>query len=331
MQEHSYDVVVAGGGAAGLSAALVLGRARRRIAVIDAGAPRNAPAAHMQGFLSRDGMPPADFLSVGRREVTGYGVELVSDQVLGIDPGFLVRLAGGRTFTARRILLATGVGDELPDIPGVRQRWGRDLLHCPYCHGWEVRDQPLGVLGTQPGSVQHALLVRQWSDDVIFFAHTYDLTSTERHPLRARGVQIVDGQVARLVVQDDRLTGVELADGQVIERTAVFIRPGNTPCDDGLLAGLGCELTGAGFPVVDATGRTSVSGVWAAGNVADPRAQVVTSAGAGSAAAIAINADLVREDAERAVDDLDNGDGAFSAARQAPIAEHVPGDRRHVL
>ena len=237
---------------------------------------------------------------------------------------------GCRPFTARRILLATGVGDQLPDIPGVRQQWGRDLLHCPYCHGWEVRDQPLGVLGTQPGSVQHALLVRQWSD-VVFFVHTYDLTSTERHQLRARGVRVVDGEAARLVVEDDRLRGVELADGQVIERTAVFVRPGNTPHDDGLLAGLGCELDGAGFPVVDAAGQTSVPGVWAAGNVADPRAQVVTAAGAGSAAAIAINADLVQEDAERAVDDLDTGGGAFSAAMDARVADLMHGDRRHVL
>ena len=285
----------------------------------------------MQGFLSRDGIPPADFLALGRREVTGYGAELVSDQVLGIEPGFLVRLAGGRTFTARRILLATGVGDELPDIPGIRQRWGRDLLHCPYCHGWEVRDQPLGVLGTQPGSVQHALLVRQWSDDVVFFVHADALTSAERHQLRARGVRVVDGEVARLVVEDDRLKGIELANGQMIERTAVFIRPGNTPHDDGLLAGLGCELNGAGFPIVDAAGRTSVPGVWAAGNVADPRAQVVTSAGAGSAAAIAINADLVQEDAEQAVDDRDTGGGAFSAAMDARVADLMHGDRRHVL
>ena len=289
----AYDVVVVGGGAAGLSAALVLGRARRRVAVIDAGAPRNAPAAHMQGFLSRDGMPPADLLAEGREEVTGYGVELVNDQVLGIEPGFVVRLAGGRTVTARRILMATGVGDEVPDIPGVRERWGRDLLHCPYCHGWEVRDQPLGVLGALPGSVQHALLVRQWSDDVVFFVHTYDLTSGEQRQLEARGIRVVFGEVARLVVEDDRLTGVELADGRVVARTAVFVRPGNRPHDDGLLAGLGCELK-AGFPLVDGTGLTSVPGVWAAGNVADPRAQVITSAGAGSAAAIAINADLVR-------------------------------------
>jgi thioredoxin reductase len=163
-----------GGGAAGLSAALVLGRARRRVAVVDAGSPRNAPATHMQGFLSRDGMPPAELLAAGRAEVQGYAVELIEDRVDGIEAMFSVRLAGGHALDARRILVATGCRDELPDIPGVRERWGRDLLHCPYCHGWEVRDQPIGVLGTNSGSVQHALLVRQWSEDIVFFAHTLD-------------------------------------------------------------------------------------------------------------------------------------------------------------
>ena len=235
MDAPGYDVVVVGGGAAGLSAALVLGRARRRVAVVDAGAPRNAPAAHMQGFLSRDGMPPADLLAAGRAEVAAYGVELVEDQVVEIDTGFVVRLAGGRMLKARRILVATGVRDELPDLPGVGERWGRDLLHCPYCHGWEVRDEPIGVLGTGPGSVEHAQLVRQWSDDIVFFGHTYDLTQAEQIELEARGVRIVRGEVARLVVEDDRLTGVELIDGRVVARTAVFIRPGNVPHADGLL------------------------------------------------------------------------------------------------
>jgi thioredoxin reductase len=296
MNATVYDVVVVGGGAAGLSAALVLGRARRRVAVVDAGSPRNAPAAHMHGFLSRDGMPPLELLAAGRAEVAGYGVELIEDRVLGIEPGFTVRLAGGAAVTARRIVVATGVGDELPDIPGVHERWGRDLLHCPYCHGWEVRDQPLGVLGALPGSVQHALLVRQWSDDVIFFAHTYELTADEHRQLDARGIHIEQGTVARLVVTADRLQGVEMIDGHVITRAAVFVRPGNVPHDDGLLAGLGCDVNDAGFVTVDATGHTSVAGVWAAGNVVDPRAQVITAAGAGSAAAIAINADLVQED-----------------------------------
>jgi len=301
MEVQTYDVAVIGGGAAGLSAALVLGRARRRVAVVDAGAPRNAPAAHMQGFLSREGLPPAELLAVGRAEVAGYGVELIDDQVLSIDPGFVVHLGAGEELQARRVLVSTGAWDEIPDIPGVRERWGRDLLHCPYCHGWEVRDQPVGVLGTHPAAVQHAQLVRQWSDDVIFFAHTYDLSADEHVELDARGVQVVHGEVARLVVEADRLTGVELVDGNVVDRTAVFIRPNIVPHVDGLLAGLGCEFNAAGFVDVDATGATSIAGVWAAGNAADPRAQVITAAGAGSAAAIAINADLVQDDVDRAV------------------------------
>jgi thioredoxin reductase len=312
-----YDVVIVGGGAAGLSAALVLGRARRRVAVIDGGAPRNAPAAHMQGFLSRDGMPPPELLAIGRSEVTGYGVEILNDLVLTIEPGFVVRLAGGRVLTARRILVATGVGDELPDIPGVRERWGKDLLHCPYCHGWEVRDQPLGVLGTHPMSVLHAQLVRQWSDDVTYFVHTNDLSSAEQAQLEARGIRIVRGEVAQLVIDDDQLTGVELTDGRVIPRTAVFIRPGNRPHPDGLLAGLGCQLDAAGFVTVDATWQTSTPGVWAAGNVVDPRAQVITSAGAGSAAAIAINADLVQDDMARAMQHHDTASVTSSAASAA--------------
>jgi len=297
---RSYDVVVIGGGAAGLSAALVLGRARRRVAVIDAGSPRNAPATHMQGYLSRDGMPPAEFLAAARAEVAAYGVEIIPDHVVGIEAGFFVRLAGGTVVTARRLLLATGVSDALPQIPGVRERWGRDLLHCPYCHGWEVRDQPLGVLGSHPSAVQHAHLVRQWSDDVAFFAHTLEVSATERAQLNARGVRVIDGEVSRLVVENDHLTGVQLDDGRVTPRAAVFVRPHNVPHDDGLAASLGCQLDDAGFVTVDATGRTSTPGAWAAGNVVDPRAQVITAAGTGSAAAIAMNADLVQEDIDRA-------------------------------
>ena len=312
-----YDVVIVGGGAAGLSAALVLGRARRRVAVIDGGAPRNAPAAHMQGFLSRDGLPPAELLAAGRAEVTGYGVEIIIDTVLDIDPGFVVTLAGGSTLTARRILLATGVSDELPDIDGIWERWGKDLLHCPYCHGWEVRDQPLGVLGSIPGSVLHALLVRQWSDDVIFFAHTYELTNDERHQLDARGIRIEVGIVTKLVVEDDQLRGVALADGRIVERAAVFVRPGNMPHNDGLAAVLGCDVNDAGFVTVDGTGRTSNPGAWAAGNVVDPRAQVITSAGQGSAAAIAINADLVQDDVGSAMQQRDTPRVTSSAANPA--------------
>ena len=297
----THDVVVIGGGAAGLSAALVLGRARRRVALIDAGAPRNAPAAQMQGFLSRDGMPPLELVAAGRTEVERYGVELIDDHVLEIEPGFSVRLRGGVVLTARRILIATGAVDEFPDIPGARERWGRDFLHCPYCHGWEVRDQPLGILATQDESVQHAQLVRQWSDDLVYFSHTQTVSSTQRRQLDARGITIVDGIVTRLLAEDDHLTGVELEDGRVIPRAAVFIRPSNVLRADGLLDRLGVELDEAGFVAVDATGRTSVPGVWAAGNITDPRAQVIAAAGAANAAAITINADLVEEDVRDAL------------------------------
>ena len=296
MNRDRYDVVVIGGGAAGLSAALVLGRARRSVAVVDGGEPRNAPAAHMHGFLSRDGMPPAELLAVGRTEATSYGVELVERHVRSLEPGFTVTLADGERLEARRILIATGATDELPPIPGLRERWGADFLHCPYCHGWEVRDQPLGVLGTSSGSVEHAQLIRGWSDDLIFFTHTHDLTETEREQLEARGIRVVDGDVRGLVVEDDRLRGVVLGDGRTVERAALFVRPEIRPRLDGLLDRLGCELDELGFLRVDTVGRTSVAGVWAAGNVANPRAQVITAAGEGSAAAISINADLVDED-----------------------------------
>ncbi|HLU54349.1 MAG TPA: NAD(P)/FAD-dependent oxidoreductase [Pseudonocardia sp.] len=292
----SFDVVVIGGGAAGLNAAVVLARARRRVAVVDAGEPRNAPAAHVHGFLSRDGMAPGRLLEVGRAEVVGYGGALVTDRVVRIEPGFAVLLAGGRALRARRVLVATGLRDELPDVPGLRARWGRDVLHCPYCHGYEVRDRPIGVLG----SLHLGLLLPQWSADTVFFPHRTELSAGEREQLVARGVRIADGEVTGLVVDGDVLRGVELADGRVVPRSALFVAPRFVPRAE-LLTGLGCATDDAGRVRTDPTGRTGVPGVWAAGNVVDPRAQVVTAAGAGCAAAIALNADLVQEDVQRAV------------------------------
>ena len=306
MAGERYDVVVIGGGAAGLSAALVLGRARRRVAVVDAGEPRNAPAAHMQGFLSRDGMSPADLLAVGRDEATAYGIEFIPGHVTSIEPGFSMTIADGEPVRARRVLIATGAVDELPPVSGLRERWAKDFLHCPYCHGWEVRDQPLGVLGTSTGSVGHAQLIRQWSDDLIFFTHTHALTEVEREQLEARGIRVVDGEVQGLVVEDDRLRGLVLGDGRTVERTALFVRPEIRPRLDGLLEPLAFEVDDLGFVRVDTAGRTSVSGVWAAGNVSNPRAQVITAAGEGSAAAISINADLVEEDARDALQAVSN-------------------------
>jgi thioredoxin reductase len=305
---NEYDVVVVGGGAAGLSAALVLTRARRRVAVVDAGHPRNAPAAHMHGFLGSDGLPPSDLLAAGRGEVTGYGGQVISGEVVGVTPAtsaagairFEVVLENGVLLKARRVLVTTGLRDELPDIPGVAERWGRDLLHCPYCHGHEVADQPIGVLGGSPEAVARAHLIAQWSADIVYFAHGSVLTGEQREQLAARDIEVIEGPVVRLVVEDDRLTGVELADGRVVPRAAAFVYPRFVP-NDTLLTGLGCATDESGWVVVDATGRTSVTGVSAAGNAVNPRAQVITAAGEGSTAAIAINNDLVDEDVVSAV------------------------------
>jgi thioredoxin reductase len=301
MTSETYDVAIVGGGPAGLSAALVLGRARRRVVVVDAGEPRNAPAARMQGFLSRDGMPPADLLQAARAEVRRYGVEIVEDRVVSATAGFVLRLAGGRTVEARNVLLATGAADDLPEVLGARERWGRDFLHCPYCHGWEFRDQPVGVLATGPGSVQHAHLLRQWTEDVILFTNTHSVTAEERATLDARDIAVVEGSVERLVITDDRLRGVQLADGRSVARDAVFIRPALRAHVNGPAAALGCEVRAGGLVQADTDGRTSVPGVWAAGNATNPRAQVITAAGEGSAVAIVMNTELVQDDLHTAI------------------------------
>jgi thioredoxin reductase len=306
----NYDVVVVGGGAAGLSAALVLSRARRRILVLDSGHPRNAPAAHMQGFLSRDGMAPAELLAHGRDEVRGYGARVVTGTVDGItschEGGFRVMFSGGHHVTTRQVLLATGLRDELPDIAGLRERWARDVLHCPYCHGHEVRDQPLGVIGTSPDAVRYAQIVRQWSDDVVFLAPEGMLTGTQRTELVARAIGIVEGTIARVLTTDDHLSGVEMDDGRVIPREVLFVPPRFVPNND-LLVTLGAHLDENGWVRTDTGGTTSVPGLWVAGNLANPRAQVVTAAGEGSAAAIAMNAVLVDDDVVRAVQDFHRG------------------------
>jgi len=304
--DETYEVIVIGGGAAGLSAALVLGRARRRTLVVDAGEPRNAPAAHLQGFLTRDGIPPAEFLALGREEIKGYGVELVRDRVTEVAPGFAVTLASGRVVRARRVVVATGLEDELPDVPGVAERFGKDVLHCPYCHGWEVRDRAFGVLATTPLSVHQALMVSQWSDDVTLFLHQVmeeALTDDDLRRLAAAGVKVVPGEVAGLVVTEDRLTGVRLTDGTTHAREVVFTAPRAVP-RTGLLERLGAELQETPFgsyPVVDGNWRTTVPGVYAVGNAAGFGEQVINAASAGYRAAATINGELLMNDLDAVV------------------------------
>jgi thioredoxin reductase len=305
----SYDVVVAGGGAAGLSGALMLVRSKRRVAVIDAGAPRNAPADGVHGFLSRDGISPAELLERGRADVRWYGGHVVAGEIAAAargDDGFALTLADGRAVRARRLLVATGAADQLPGIPGLRARWGKDVVHCPYCHGWEVRDRPIGVLAGGPFAGHQALLFRQLSDDVTLLAHTSaPLADEEAERLAARGIKIVPGEVTRLEVNGDRLTGVRLSDGTAVALEALAVGP-RLAVRAGFLAGLGLHPvehpSGAGqYLPADPAGRSAVPGVWVAGNVTDPSAQVVAAAAAGAVAGAQINFDLVSEETSQAV------------------------------
>lgn len=248
------------------------------------------------------------------------------------DNGFAVTLADGRTVRTRRLLVATGLVDELPDIPGLRARWGRDVVHCPYCHGW-IRDQAIGVLASGPLAVHQALLLRQWSADVTFFSHTMaPPTDEEAEQLAARGISVVDGEVASLQIVEDLLVGVRLSDGPVVSREALAVSP-RMAARAGFLAALGLRAaehpSGLGeYIPSDATGRTDAPGVWVAGNVTDPAAQVGTAAAAGAAAAAQINADLIAQETRQAVAAYRD---PFSAESEARVCELVMGDRRHGL
>ncbi|WP_028934850.1 SAM-dependent methyltransferase [Pseudonocardia spinosispora] len=342
MNKNSFDVIVIGGGAAGLSGALTLARARRSVLVLDSGEPRNAPAEGVHGYLTRDGLSPRDLVELGSAEVTRYGGQVVLARVTGVrpeapdfgdGPGFLVSSDDGVVRAARRLLVTTGIVDELPDIPGLRERWGRDVLHCPYCHGWEVRDQPIGVVGTGPFAVHQAMLLRQWSDDVTLFLNTApDPTSDEWEELAARDIGVVDGQVVGVEVDDDRISGVRLASGQLVPRRAVVVMPRLSARAE-FLADLGLRTVehprGVGtYLETDATGRTSVDGVWAAGNVADPMVQVINAAAAGNNAGAQINMDLVVDDTRKAVALRRM---PFSAAEESRNSERVLAGRQHGL
>ncbi|MFJ6697950.1 NAD(P)/FAD-dependent oxidoreductase [Streptomyces sp. NPDC091272] len=307
-----------GGGAAGLSAALILGRSCRSVLVVDAGQPRNAPAAHMQGYLTRDGMPPEEFLAAGRQEIEQYGVRLVKDEVTDIAPygkgdsrpygkgEFEVRLRKGPSVHARRVVIATGLVDELPGIPGLAERWGRDVLHCPYCHGWEVRGRAFGVLAHPALGAHQALLLTQWSPSVTLFMHDVaELPEGQRAQLKAAGVPIVEGPVCELVVEDNQLTGLRTAEGKVVPVDVLFAAGRPVPRDT-LLKRLGARTTDTPvgpYPEVDPTGRTSVPGIWAVGNAAGPTEQVINAASAGYRAGATINAELTFADLERVMKD----------------------------
>lgn len=314
LPDHTVDVVVIGGGAAGLNGALMLARSRRSVVVIDSADPRNAPAEAMHGFLVLDGTPPAQLLERGREQVRNYGGRVVHATVAAAEPAtpsadgdlrFTVTTSDGRRLSARRVLVATGLRDVLPEIPGLAAHWGRSVVHCPYCHGWEVRDEPIGVIATGPNSIHHALLFRQLSDDLSYFTGATELDAETRARFAARNITVVEGAVDEVVTAaDGTLAGVRMADGRVVARRVLAVAT--------YMQARTAGLEGLGLPAEDLenmgrrfasgmAGTTDIPGVWVAGNATDLAAQVGAAAAAGALAGAHINAVLATADTDAAL------------------------------
>ena len=292
----TYDVVVIGGGPAGLSGAVALGRALRSVLVIDSGTPRNAPAEGIHNFLTRDGVTPAEFGELGRSEVTRYGGEFRSGSVVSVRRAdhFVVELDDGTTVEARRLLVTSGAVDILPEIEGLAAMWGKTVLHCPYCHGYEVRDRPIGIIATSEFAMHGGLLWSQWTGDLVLFLNdAFAPDDDRRAQLTGRGVRLIEGKVT---AADP--TGVTLASGEKVAREYLVVQTRLEVRAD-YLAPLGFEPVehpmgvGTILPAEDQTGRTTIPGVWVAGNAAEPMAQVISSAASGLAAGAMINMDLI--------------------------------------
>jgi thioredoxin reductase len=292
--DDAYDVLIVGAGPAGLNAALVLGRMRRRVLVLDTDAPAHAVSRQVHGFLAQDGTPPRELRRIGREQLQAYPTVEVrttaavsATQVAGGD-GFELELADGERVAGRRLVLAYGMRYGLPELPGIEELWGARVFHCPYCHGWEVRDQRLAVYGCGERAVHQALLLTSLSDDVILACPS--VAADQRDALAGAGVDVLDTGVDRLEKRDGVLHLV-LEGGDPVERDAVFIQPALTPASE-IAAALGAELTDVGTVAVDPAGETSVPGLYAAGDLATPVQSVAVATASGARAAYALNAAL---------------------------------------
>lgn len=295
-----YDVIVVGGSFAGMSAAMQLARARQNVLVIDAGAPRNRFADEAHGFLGQDGRAPAAIMRDARCQLRRYPtVEVMSGEAVGaraFGDGFAIELSGGGQHSARRLILATGVSDQLPAIPGMNERWGETVLHCPYCHGYEVRDLPLGVIAAHPMSAHQAMLIPDWGPTTYFTQGEFEPEAAELDAFVARGITIERTPVVELLGDAPALDGVRLADGRFVQVAAVFTAPRTSPATP-LATMLGCVHedgpTGP-YVKVDQWGATSVVGVWAAGDAATPMHNATLASAAGVLAGIGAHQASVR-------------------------------------
>jgi thioredoxin reductase len=302
-----FDVAIIGGGPAGLSAALTLGRARRTVLLLDSDDGRNARAAAVHGFLTRDGISPAELRALARKELAQYPTvelrETAATGVRGAEGEFVV--TADQEETARRVLLATGVRDDLPDLEGLAELWGRGVFHCPYCHGYEVRGEPIVVLAVEPEDVSMVAKLACYSDDIAVCTNgTVDLDAERSALLDRLGVRVRREPIVRLEATQDRLRSVVLADGEPVRASALFVH-GSTRQASDLPAELGCRLLDDGSIEVDEMQRTSVPGVYAAGDLARrpsmplPGSMVSIAVAAGAVAAVGVDQDLLTADVAR--------------------------------
>lgn len=296
-----YDCAIVGGGPAGLNAALVLGRARRSVLVFDDNRPRNAVTHESHGFLTRDGVKPAEFRAYAWQDIAKYPSVAKSDERV-VDAGrigrlFLIRTASGGLFEARTLLLATGLSERLPEVAGIRDYYGKSLFGCPYCDGWEMRERPLVVIAESAAAYHLAKTVYQWSQDLVVATNGMQpLDAEQRERLQRRGVRMMEGRIAKLEGRDGMLEGIRFEDGTYVEREGGFVSAGLSQ-SSALAVRLGCTTHDSGGVAVDAFGRTNVRGVYAAGDTASfAPSQLIIAAGAGSRTAIGINTDLTEED-----------------------------------
>ncbi len=299
----AYDVVIVGGGAAGLSAALMLGRCRRRVLVCDTGRPRNRASRALHGYLTRDGIAPHDFIALARDELGRYPTIELRD-VEAIDAEcragrFVTTLAGGQQVASRKLLLATGVVDNLPEVPGIGELYGRSVFHCPYCDGWEVRDQPLAVYGRGVRGLGLALEMTAWSRDLVLFSDgDAEIDGDDRTRLARHGISLREDRVLCLEGQAGVLERVVLASGEAVPRRALFFTLGQEQRSP-LATRLGCEFNEKGTVRTGKYETTHLSGLFVAGDASRAVQWIVVAAAEGAEAAFAINTDLIKEDLAR--------------------------------